>query len=138
MLQTPRDVHYNIARTDYLWNKAHEDDTYRAMEQPIVKKPGRKRKMDRDDSTVSGNSVKSSVRGARYSDMDDDEAIGLENDDCMLEYLQLRGHGKAGRAEFIALSTLCRGKGENLLHHNHFIQSYMHTYTHSFIHAKHI
>lgn len=112
MLQRPRDTHYNIARADYMWNKALEDDKYRAMEQPIVKKPGRKRKIDRDDSAVSDNSKRSTSKWKRSLDIDD-KAIGLEDDDCMLEYLQLRSRGKAGRAEFIALVTLCRGKGEN-------------------------
>ena len=53
MLQTPRDVHYNISRADCLWKQAQQDDKYRAMEQPVVKKPGRKRKIDREDSAIS-------------------------------------------------------------------------------------
>lgn len=111
MLQTPRDVHYNIARADCLWKKAQQDDIYRAMEQPVVKKPGRKRKMDREDSVVSETFKKCTSKGKGSSDgIHDTAAIGLEDDDCMLEYLQFRGRGKAGRAEFIALATLCRGK----------------------------
>lgn len=40
-----------------------------------------------------------------------DVAMGMEDDEYMLEYLQRRGNGNAARAEFLALIQLCRGRG---------------------------
>ncbi len=43
---------------------------------------------------------------------DEAVALGLENDDQILEYLQIRHNGFVDRAQFHILSELCRGRGE--------------------------
>lgn len=40
-----------------------------------------------------------------------DIALGMEGDDCILEYLQRRGSGQMRRAQFLTLVEFCRGKG---------------------------
>lgn len=43
---------------------------------------------------------------------DETVALGLENDEQILEYLQTRHNGFVDRAQFHILSDLCRGRGE--------------------------
>ena len=39
-------------------------------------------------------------------------ALGLEDDEQMLEYLQLKCSGQVARAQFLTLIHLCRGTGK--------------------------
>ncbi len=65
-------------------------------------------------STGSDNNHKNSASGVSTSVSSCstiDLALGMEGDEHMLEYLQKKGRGDVGRAEFLALADLCRGRG---------------------------
>ena len=134
-LQTPNSTTHFTERADYLWQKALEENKYKVLKKVVVekKKRGRKRKLvEKEDSSISeisaitGNSVDESMDVSTHdceADVNEDVetskdiAMGLEEDDQMLEFLHRKGDDNNHRAKFLAMVTLCRGTGtyQNIL-----------------------
>ena len=129
-LQTPKSTTHFTERADYLWQKALDENKYKVLKKVVVekKKRGRKRKLvEKEDSSISeisaitGNSVDEESMDVSTHDCEADVnheqetskdiAMGLEDDDQMLEFLHRTGDDHNDRAKFLAMVTLCRGTG---------------------------
>lgn len=126
MLQTPRHLYYNIARVDQCWKKALEDKKYPPVQPLVVKnKPGRKRKLvekeEEDEMTslkTTTTSIIANISTNVFPTQDSMSkmtqeciSLGLEDDEYMLEYYNYHNRNISGRAEFLTMVALCRGKG---------------------------
>lgn len=132
-LQTPKDRSHAIERAEYVWKNAVDNDCFKGLEKVVVvvkeKKRGRKRKLaDKTDECSSDLGMNSTNDLASMANEEKggesilepfkrnvneamDVALGLEDDELMLQYLQIQGSGQVARAQFLTLVHLCRGTG---------------------------
>jgi hypothetical protein len=126
-LQTPKDRSHAIERSDYMWKNAVDNGCFKELEKVVVvakeKKRGRKRKLaEKNDERSSNTNDLASMTSEKEVESDLEPlnkngneamevALGLEDDELMLQYLQLQGSGQVARAQFLTLVHLCRGTG---------------------------
>lgn len=124
-LQTPKDRSHAIERSDYMWKNAVDNGCFKELEKVVVvakeKKRGRKRKIaEKNDERSSNTNDLASMTSEKEVESDLEPlnkngneamevALGLEDDELMLQYLQLQGSGQVARAQFLTLVNLCRG-----------------------------
>ena len=137
MLQMPQKSSHTSRRADHLWKEAlsnkslGEPENYNSSTGTSGSRRGRKRKMelpDDDDmawgllASKSGNNVPQSPQNEKppqstpsVNPQPTSQLIGLENDEQMLEYLQVRHNGNINRAQLVTLSQLSMGQGKIII-----------------------
>ncbi len=142
MLQMPQKSSHTSRRADHLWKEAlsnkslGEPENYNSSTGSSSRR-GRKRKMELPDDddmawgllAAKSGTIPQSPQNEKppqstppVNPQPTSQLIGLENDEQMLEYLQVRHNGNINRAQLVTLSQLSMGQGKNIVAITSFYQ----------------